>query len=72
MKFKKRVLKLEISTFKSLPYFLSLYEFLHTKNELKKTENFLLTGFVMCPKQIWENFWLPIVKAWYFPYSLFF
>ena len=25
--FKKRVLKLEISTFKSLPHFLSLYEF---------------------------------------------
>jgi len=55
-KFKKRVLKLEISIFKSLPHFLSLYEFdnFYTKNELKKTEKifFSLCGFVTYSKQI--------------------
>ena len=43
--FKKRVLKLEISTFKSLSHFLSLYEFdnfyvTYQKLRAEKDENF--------------------------------
>jgi len=50
-KFKKRVLKLEISTFKSLPHFLSLYEFdlIFTYQKLRAEKDgifFSLCGFV--------------------------
>jgi len=74
---KKRILKLEISTFKSLSHFLSLYvEFsnFYIKNyKLKRRKIFfLLCGFVTCLKQIWKNFRLPIMKVWYFPYKIVF
>jgi len=42
-KFKKRILKLKISTFKSLPHFLSLYEFViftYQKLRAEKNEKF--------------------------------
>jgi len=48
-KFKKRVLKLEISTFKNFPHFLSLYfEFgnFYIQKTIAEKENFLLT--LMC------------------------
>jgi len=69
-KFKRRILKLEIS-FKSLSHFLSLIIFTYKKLWVEKIF-FSLCWFVTCPNQIWENFWLSIVKAWNFPYKIVF
>jgi len=60
LNFKKRILKIEISTFKSLSYFLSLCEF----------GNFYIQKIMSWKR--WENFWLAIVKTWSFSYKIIF
>jgi len=61
-KFKKRVLKLEISTFKNLPHFLNLYEFdnFYIKLRAEKDRKFSTIYRESLMKLSLQNFFLNI------------